>query len=198
MNDFSHTDDAEFGDLRRKLARWSADNAVALKDAKPLLPAGFNNRVAANWRLLLAVAELAGGNWPKQARDAAERLSRTIRKPSWGLRLLAAFKGILVDGFCVDGNFVAARKDISSREVVAVLTGDPDGVWCEYHHGGPITQRQVANILEQYDIHPGVIHPEKSSTSSPRGYKLEQFRDVFERFLPPDPHICTSSKKRRR
>jgi Protein of unknown function (DUF3631) len=185
---FDHRDDDEFGNLRRKLARWSADNAVALKDAKPLLPAGFNNRAASNWRLLLAVAELAGGNWPKQARDAAERLSRTIRKPSWGLRLLAAFK---------DSIFVAAREDIQSREVIAILNGDPDGVWCEYHHGGPITQRQVADILEQYDIHPLVIHPEKRSTSSPRGYKLEQFHDVFERFLPPDPHIRTSKKQRR-
>ncbi len=192
---FNHEDDEEFGNLRRKLARWAADNAVTLKDTKPLLPVGFNNRVAANWRLLLAVAELAGGDWPKQARDAAERLSRTIRKPSWGLRLLAAFKGILVDGFWVDGNFVAPRKDISSREVVTVLTGDPDGVWCEYHHGGPITQRQVADVLEQYDIHPIVIHPGKRSTSSPRGYTVEQFRDVFERFLPPEPHIRTSSRK---
>jgi hypothetical protein len=187
VENFSHTDDDEFGNLRRKLARWSADNALALKEAKPLLPAGFNNRAASNWRLLLAIAELAGGNWPKQARDAAERLSRTIRKPSWGLRLLAAFKY---------GIFVAAREDIRSREVVEVLNGDPDGVWCEYNRGGPITQRQVADILEQYDIHPVVIHPEKRSTSSPRGYKLEQFYDVFERFLPPDPHIRTSKKRR--
>ena len=119
---FNHEDDEEFGNLRRKLARWAADNAVTLKDTKPLLPVGFNNRVAANWRLLLAVAELAGGDWPKQARDAAERLSRTIRKPSWGLRLLAAFKGILVDGFWVDGNFCATSKHSLTAKLASPFT----------------------------------------------------------------------------
>ena len=176
VENFSHSDDEEFANLRRKLARWSSDNAGALKDAKPLLPANFNNRLAANWRLLLAIAELAGGQWPKQARDAAERLSRTIRKPSWGLRLVAAFKDI----------FAGGRKAIPSREIVAALTADRDSVWCEYNRGGPITRRQVADLLEQYDIHPVVIHPTRCSSLSPRGYKVEQFRDVFERFLPPE------------
>jgi hypothetical protein len=73
VESFFHADDAEFGILRRKLARWSADHAVALKDARPLLPANFNNRAAANWRLLLAIAELAGEPFPKDARNAAER-----------------------------------------------------------------------------------------------------------------------------
>jgi putative DNA primase/helicase len=74
-------DDDVFKNLRRKLARWAADNAVAIKEVKPILPLNFTNRVAANWKLLLAIAELAGGNWPKHARDAAERLARTGRKP---------------------------------------------------------------------------------------------------------------------
>jgi putative DNA primase/helicase len=188
---FDHEDDDEFAHLRRKLTRWSADNAVALKDAKPLLPANFNNRLAANWRLLLGIAELAGDDWPKQVRDAAERLSRAIRKPSWGLRILAALRTM----------FTGTRKQVTSKEVAAELNADPDGVWCEYNHGGPITQRQVADILEQYDIHPVVIHPTKRSTSSPRGYKVEQFHDVFERLLPVDPHIRTrvrSGRKSRR
>ncbi len=94
--DFSYVDDEEFANLRRKLARWSADNAAALKELKPLLPANFSNRLAANWRLLLAIAELAGGTWPRQAREAAERLSRTARKPSWGVQLLQAFGAIFV------------------------------------------------------------------------------------------------------
>jgi hypothetical protein len=98
VEDFIHTDDEAFGVLRRKLARWSADHAVALKDAMPLLPANFNNRAAASWRLLLAIAELAGDVFPKQARNAAERLSRTFHKPSWSRRLLEAFREIFASG----------------------------------------------------------------------------------------------------
>src|SRR6202030_3725259 len=55
---FEHQDDEEFAILRRKLARWAADNAAAIKQRKPLLPARFNNRLAENWKLLLAIAEL--------------------------------------------------------------------------------------------------------------------------------------------
>ena len=185
---FDHVDDDTFAELRRKLARWSADNAVALKDARPLYPAGFNNRLAVNWRLLLAIAELAGGQWPKQAREAAERISRTARKTSWGVQMLQAFQQI----------FASGRAAIPSREVVAVLTADPDSAWCEFNHGGAITQRQVAAVLEPYEIHPIVIHPTRRSSSSPRGYKREQFHDAFARFLPSDPHIRTQSRKRKR
>jgi hypothetical protein len=77
VEEFPETGDDECAALRPKLAPWSADNGVRLKAAQPLLPANFNNRRAANWRLALAIAELAGGTWPKLARDAAERVSRT-------------------------------------------------------------------------------------------------------------------------
>ncbi|MGO9682718.1 MAG: DUF3631 domain-containing protein, partial [Beijerinckiaceae bacterium] len=172
--DFSYVDDEEFANLRRKLARWSADNAAALKELKPLLPANFSNRLAANWRLLLAIAELAGGTRPRQAREAAERLSRTARRPSWGVQLLQGFGAI----------FATGRREITSQEVVDEITADPTSPWAEYNHGGPITQRQVADLLEQYDIFPVPIHPTKRSTLTRRGYKSVQFEDAFARYLP--------------
>src|SRR5262249_49502833 len=55
---FKHVDDDDFISLRRKLMRWSADNAAALKDARPDMT-GLNNRQAMNWNLLLAIADLA-------------------------------------------------------------------------------------------------------------------------------------------
>jgi Protein of unknown function (DUF3631) len=180
---FSHADDEEFVNLRRKLARWAVDTA-ALKEATPLLPPNFNNRAASNWKVLLAIAECAGMG--QQARDAAERLSRTARKPSSGVQLLEAMRAM----------FATGRNVITSEQVVGELIADPNAPWCEYNRGGSITQRQVADLLRQYDITPLVIHPTKRSTLSPRGYRAEQFRDVFDRFLPPDhPHIRTPGGK---
>jgi hypothetical protein len=154
VDDFSHADDQEFANLRRKLARWAADNAAALKDATPLMPANFRNRLAANWRLPFAIAELAGGVWPKPARQAAERLSRPTRTPSLGLQLLAAIRDM----------FAIGRMEITSRQVVNDLNADPDGIWREYRGKSPITQRQVADLLEQYDIRPVVVHPTSART----------------------------------
>ena len=179
VEDFWHIDDAVFEQLRRKLARWSADYAIALKDAKPLLPAGFVNRVAANWRLLPAIAELADRG--EEARKAAEELSKVIRKPSSGMQLLMAIRAIFGD---------RKTEVISSKALVAALVADRDGPWCEYRNKKPITQRQVAVLLDPYEIHPGVVHPTKSKTSSPSGYKAEQFKEAFAR-LPPVPHILT-------
>ena len=67
LADFDQLDDAEFAVLRRKFTRWAADNAAALKSAKPVMPTDLNNRDAANWKLLLATAELVGGHWPERA-----------------------------------------------------------------------------------------------------------------------------------
>ena len=69
--------------------RWAIDNAEALKGAEPEMPAGFDNRLGDNYRVLLAIADLAGGEWPEQAREAAQRLSGAADTASIGTRLLA-------------------------------------------------------------------------------------------------------------
>jgi hypothetical protein len=176
---FNQLDDAEFAVLRRKFARWAADNAAMLKDAKPMMPVGFNNRAGQNWKLLLAIAELAGGPWPKLAREAAERLMRSGRRPSDRVQLLAKFKEIFADGI----------KEITSEKIVTYLNSDPTGIWIGFNHGGPITQRQVAFLLDSFEIHPVPLHPTKRKNFSRQGYKLAQFIDAFARYLPDDPII---------
>jgi putative DNA primase/helicase len=175
--DFSYKDDPEFQELRQRLARWSADNAVALADAKPDM-AGFRNRLAANWKLLFAIADQAGGEYPKRAREAAIRLSQGASEPSWAIKLLEALHGIF-----------ANREEIPSAEVVKELTADPDSEWCEYKGRSPITQRQVAALLKPFEIYPTTIHPTKQAMWSPRGYRRSQFTDAFARYV--DPHIRT-------
>ena len=56
--------------LARKAARWAADNTDTLRAADPDVGELFN-RVADNWRPLLAIADAAGGEWPSLARQAA-------------------------------------------------------------------------------------------------------------------------------
>src|SRR5262249_38175780 len=60
--------------LAQKCARWAKDTK-ALRSADPRIPSGLINRAADNWRPLLAVADLVGGDWPRRARGAAVSLS---------------------------------------------------------------------------------------------------------------------------
>jgi hypothetical protein len=82
-----------FKTLRRKLMRWSNDNAATLTDAEPLFPAGFTTRPRSNAKLLLAIAELAGAalggagsRCPRQAvaREARAQLARTVAERVMG------------------------------------------------------------------------------------------------------------------
>jgi hypothetical protein len=178
VEDFTFADDDAFITLRRKLVRWSMDNAAAIKVAAPTMPPGFGNRLAQNWRLLLAVADLAGGTFGKQARTAAVKLSRKAIKRSDGVRLLEALRRMFAD--C---------EVLTSAEIVRRLIADLDAEWCEFRGRSPITQRQVAALLAAYEIRPTVLHPTKRSGLSRRGYRRAQFDDAFRRFLPSDPNI---------
>jgi hypothetical protein len=183
---FNQLDDAEFAILRRKFCRFATDNATALRDAKPIMPTGLNNRAAANWKMLLAIAELASGSWPERAREAAERLSRSGRRPSDGVQLLAAFKAVFTE---------TGTTEITSEAIVVELRKDPTAIWADYNRGGPITQRQVAALLDAYDIHPIPLHPTKRQDFQRRGYTLAQFSDAFARYLPKDPIIRSSATR---
>jgi hypothetical protein len=172
VEDFNHTDDERFYELRRKLARWSIDNATALKNANPALPPGFNNRLAMNWRLQLAVADLAGGDWPKRARAAAVRLDDKREERSEGVRLLAALRDL----------FTKHGSQLTSAEVVRLLTANEESEWAAFRNHGPVTKRQVAVLLDAYDIHPDYIHPQGRQKTE-RGYKVEWFANTFKRYL---------------
>src|SRR5262249_21531359 len=68
---FRHVDDEGLAELRRKCMRWSIDNIEALRDVEPPMPPGFDNRLGDNWRLMFAIADKIGGEWPERARQAA-------------------------------------------------------------------------------------------------------------------------------
>jgi len=135
--------------------------------------------------LLLAIADHAGGDWPKRARQAADELSRQNTEPSQGRRLLAALRALF-----------AKRGEIPSAEIVQRLAADLGAEWCEFGRGrSPITQRQLAVLLKEYEIAPVVLHPTKRAELSRHGYRRAQFKDAFARFLPSDPNIRTRKAK---
>src|SRR5262249_10901482 len=67
--------DAEGGQLRAALAKCAAANLDAVRKQRPQRVDGVRDRAADNWRALLALAEVAGGEWPELARAAAGELT---------------------------------------------------------------------------------------------------------------------------
>jgi Protein of unknown function (DUF3631) len=169
---FRSVDDPGLGELRQRALRWSIDNAEALKDAEPDMPAGFDNRLGDNWRLLFAIADLAGGEWPEKARQAARVLSEVADTASIGTRLLADIKTA----------FAGVEADvISSGELVAKLTAEPDAPWSEWRSGKPITQNQLARLLKPYGIAPEQLRV--TADHQIRGYHRARFVDAWERYV---------------
>jgi hypothetical protein len=173
VDDFSYCDNEAFETLRRKAARWARDHGDKVAATQPAMPIGFGNRTGANWKILFAIAELAG--CIKQAHAAAVAVVAKRRgQLSEGVRLLAAIREVL-----------DSRVTITSAELVEKLVADESAEWSEFRGRGQITQRQVAVLLDQYDINPGVIHPTGRSTVAARGYRAEWFADAFAKYLPP-------------
>jgi putative DNA primase/helicase len=174
-DDFDHIDDAESAGLRRQLLRWADDHAAVLAKAKPEIPDGFHNRVRANWKLLLAIAEQVGGDWKQQAWQAAgaiERVKSTFES-SIGVTLLGSIRTMFEPGV----------ECLLSRDMITNLTADPEQPWIEYRHGKPITQKQLAGLLGQYGIISNTIHP--PGLADGKGYKRHQFEEAWGRYLTP-------------
>jgi Protein of unknown function (DUF3631) len=184
---FTYRDDDEFKAIRRKLRRWAIDNAVALRAAKPEFPPGFNNRVRANWEILLAIADLAGGEWPTHARKAALELETGRDEPSEMTRLFAALRDAWGD----------AQKR-TSKNLCAALAEHPSGEWADFRGKGAITQHQLAALLRPFGIKPEHnLHLAGSAKDNQGGYLRSQFTNAWARLLQkPSKDSLTRSPRR--
>jgi putative DNA primase/helicase len=119
---FRHGRTPELSEVAMKAARWVADNAGAIHECDPAIPEAIFNRAADNWEPLLAVLEVAGGDLPARARQAALAACGAEDEPSYGAMLLAKGKGC---------------GRMTSTDLVAALVAMTDRPWGECNHGGP-------------------------------------------------------------
>jgi putative DNA primase/helicase len=172
VQDFRHADDDHFIELRRKLARWANDNADRLSLAKPAMPDGFINRVGANWKLLFAIADLAGGEWSKDARGAAGAVVGATTEQSVGIMLLS------------DAWNAFSQKKVErlfTEDIVAHLISLEERNWSELR-GRPITKAWLSRKLGNLGVRSGPIRLSDGRTG--KGYYKTSFVDAVERYLP--------------
>jgi len=134
---------------------------------------------------LLAIADLAGGDWPEAARSALVELCAKGQADddSIGVKLLRDIKAVFYPRDD-DGHRLPERERITSSDLVDALGKMVDRPWAEYGKPPkPITQPGVARILARYEILPKNI---RFDGRVAKGYEREQFTEAWKRYLPPD------------
>lgn len=170
-------------ELARKAARWVEDNEITLRARDDDAPACLNDRAADNWRPLMAIAQLVGGEWPRKAEQAAIALSvRDEDSDSVRTMLLADIREL----YSKEGT-----GRLTTQQILLYLNDKDDRPWPEWK-GKPITARQLARLLEPFKITSGTIRPAEGETA--KGYYLKDFEDVFARYLPGSS-VTTSQVK---
>ncbi len=72
------------------------------------------------------------------------------------------------------------RDKITSTDLVEALAKMAERPWAEWKKGKPITTRQVARLLKQFDIAPGVF---RVGETTHRGYNKDDCIDTFTRLV---------------
>ena len=88
--------------LKDRVAAWAETVSSHAVDMWPEMPTGVEDRAADVWEALLAVADLAGGHWPTDARCSAVALVAASKAgaPSLGVLLLRDVRSAFHDHKC--------------------------------------------------------------------------------------------------
>lgn len=141
------------------------------------LPAELDDRGQDNWECLLALAKIAGGDWPALARSAALVLQadRETADDNAAVTLLTDLQVIY-----------GSAAFLTTTELLDALHGIDASPWSEWKGGKPITGRGLSVLLAPFGIHP-------DKTRAARGYSRRAFVDSWERFLPSTPAASVTS-----
>jgi putative DNA primase/helicase len=181
-------DNDEFAVLRRRAQRWANDYVETLKKKRPKLPDALNDRAQDNWEPLVAIAELAGGEWSSLARKAALGLTQDLEDESTRTLLLADIRRV----FDAEGKDRFACAELAAKLASLATSHEDAGPWIAFGKTSkPITQRQIGKLLSEFSIYARTIRVDENTT--PKGYLREQFEDVFERYVPPRPPFQTAT-----
>ncbi|MGW1341789.1 DUF3631 domain-containing protein [Kribbella sp. NPDC002412] len=159
-------------DLRDRLHAWVTAHLDELTNAAPAMP--LEDRAADTWEPLIALADLAGGRWPADARQAALLLLAELQdstEVSQSVRLL-------IDCRTAFGEALA----LPSTVIVQRLRADDESPWQEAPAPGGLTVRRLAALLREYDITPKNRRWQDGTQS--KGYARDDFADAWSRYCP--------------
>jgi putative DNA primase/helicase len=171
-----HADPPTLHNLASRCVRWVIDHAEEIRAARPSMPETLHDRAQDNWEPLIAIADLAGGDWPKLSREAALALSGAGDAENDNIRvqLLSDIRRV----------FTSTQRDrLPTVELIDELKALDGRPWGEVNRGKRINPHWLAARLRAFGIVRGTKRSEKVTF---KGYTIDQFSDAFARYLPPE------------
>ena len=174
--------DAESFKTRAK--EWATEERrqelrIAIGDVKRL--DRLNDRQRDVSRILLAIADIAGGDWPMRVRQSlTELFAGAPEEAGAGEQLLQHLRALY-------GN-AAPEVEVSSAEICQHLCEDETWPWATWRDGSPINKHTLASLLKPFEIFPEPVRP--GGQKQVRGYRVAAFMDAWERYTPR-PLPCT-------
>jgi hypothetical protein len=158
-----------------RLAAWTEPLAAAAGKAEPDMPPGLHDRAEDVWEALIALADLAEGDWPARGRRAAQVLSAAADAAaadgSLGLTLLADLREVFGD---------ADRLPTSA--ILERLVKLEESPWASYGKPPkPIDAHRLSGLLKDYGVRPKVV---RIGDQTPRGYYRSELAEQWDRYAP--------------
>ena len=172
-------DGAPLSDLGVRLRTWVRAHFDELCDAEPDMP--VEDRAADTWEPLIAIGDLAGGDWPARARKAAIALTaEDDTDTTLGARLLADLRDAFDDAEAMHGETILTGL----HKVSEAPWGDD--------FGHPMNARDMARLLRPYGIKSVDV---KIDGTNRKGYRRDHLHETWIRYLPPGDGVCATSAR---
>jgi len=158
----------EATELRDRLDAWAEQAAAEV--TWPDMPDGVEDRNADVWEALVAVAELAGGDWPKTARVAAvAHVADSMGdRESLGVRLLRDLKTVF-----------HSAETMPTEVILNALIGLDESPWGDLR-GRPLNPRGLAQRLRGYGVKSTNV---RQGETVVKGYRAEDLHDPWSRYV---------------
>jgi hypothetical protein len=163
-------DGPELDRLRERLNHWLTRHVADLTTAAPEMP--LEDRAADTWEPLIAIADLAGGQWPRAARKSAVALTSdrdAADETSLHTRLLADCRSAFQDA-----------EALPTAVLLERLRADPEAPWATHGPNG-LTAMRMGNLLRDFEIRSSTI---RFNTGQAKGYARSDFTDAWNRYCP--------------
>jgi uncharacterized protein DUF3631 len=158
--------------LREQLTTWIRAHLAKLRDAAPDMP--VEDRAADTWECLIALADLAGGDWPDRARLACKLLTAQAADDdtdtSTATRLLADLRIVFTDA-----------DQLYTKTVLERLHQLTDSPWADMQYSAS----DLAKTLRPFGIKP--VDVRENGGANRKGYKTATLADAWRRYLPQPP-----------